>query len=91
MGNGAVRQGAYSRQERAGAHVGSPVAFTAAEVDMALSVLSRLLFVLVAGLTLGACELAGDIFQAGMAVGIFIIIAVVALVIFLMNKVRRRV
>ena len=34
---------------------------------MALSVLSRLLFVLVAGVTLGACELAGDIFQAGMA------------------------
>ena len=58
---------------------------------MALSVLSRLLFVLVAGVTLGACELAGDIFQAGMAVGVFIIIAIVALVIFVMNKVRRRV
>lgn len=58
---------------------------------MVLPVLSRLLFVLLAGITLGACELAGDIFQAGMAVGVFIIIAVVALVIFLMNKVRRKV
>jgi hypothetical protein len=58
---------------------------------MLLSVISRVVLVLLAGITLGACELAGDIFQAGMAVGVFIIIAIVALVIFLMNKVRRKV
>jgi hypothetical protein len=58
---------------------------------MLLTVLSRVLLVLLAGVSLGACELAGDIFQAGMAVGIFILIAVVALVIFIMNKVRRKV
>jgi hypothetical protein len=62
-----------------------------AEVSMLLSVFSRLFFVVLAGLTLGACELAGDIFQAGMAVGVFIVIAVVALVIFLVSKVRRKV
>lgn len=58
---------------------------------MFLTAISRLLLVLLAGVTLGACELAGDIFQAGMAVGVFIVIAVVALVIFLVSKMRRRV
>jgi hypothetical protein len=58
---------------------------------MLLNGLTRVLFVLLAGLTLGACEVIGDIFQAGMAVGVFIVIAVVALVIFLVSKVRRRV
>ena len=58
---------------------------------MLLNGLSRVLFVLLAGLTLGACEVVGDIFQAGMAVGVFIVVAVVALVIFLVSKMRRRV
>ncbi len=58
---------------------------------MLVNVFSRVVLVLLAGITFGACELAGDIFQAGMAVGVFIIIAIVALVIFLMNKVRRKV
>ena len=58
---------------------------------MLLNGLSRVLFVLLAGLTLGACEVVGDIFQAGMAVGVFIVVAVVALVIFLVSKLRRRV
>ena len=58
---------------------------------MLLSTFSRLVLVLVAGITLAGCELAGDIFQAGMAVGIFLIIAAVALVVFLVSKVRRRV
>ena len=58
---------------------------------MVLSAFSRLVLVLVAGVTFAGCELAGDIFQAGMAVGIFLIIAVVALVVFLVSKVRRRV
>ena len=58
---------------------------------MVLSAFSRLLFVFLAGIMLAGCELAVDIFQAGMAVGIFLIIAAVALVVFLVNKVRRRV
>lgn len=58
---------------------------------MVLSAFSRLFFVFVAGIALAGCELVGDIFQAGMAVGVFLVIAVVALVIFLFSKVRRRV
>lgn len=58
---------------------------------MVLSAFSRLLLVFVAGIALAGCELVGDIFQAGMAVGVFLVIAVIALVIFLFSKVRRRV
>ena len=58
---------------------------------MLLSTFSRLMLVLLAGIALAGCELAGDIFQAGMAVGIFLIIAAVALVLFVVSKVRRRV
>ncbi len=58
---------------------------------MLLTVFSRLSLVLLAGLALSGCDLVGDIFQAGMAVGIFIVIAVVAVIIFLVSKMRRRV
>jgi hypothetical protein len=51
----------------------------------------RLIFVLLAALALPGCELVGDIFQAGMAVGILLVVAVVALMIFLIGKVRSRV
>lgn len=40
-------------------------------------------------LSLSSCELIGDIFQAGMAVGIFIVVLVVALVIWLLSRFRR--
>ena len=46
-----------------------------------------LLLVLVC--TLSSCELIGDIFQAGMAVGIFVVIAIVALLIWLISRFRR--
>ena len=58
---------------------------------MLFAAFSRLFFVLLAGIALSGCELAEGIFKAGMAVGVFMVIAVVALVIFLMSKVRRRV
>jgi hypothetical protein len=58
---------------------------------MLVTAFSRLFLVLLAGLALSGCELAADIFQAGMAVGVFIVIALVALVIFLFSKLRRRV
>lgn len=58
---------------------------------MRLAAFSRLFFVLVMGLSLAGCELAEGIFKAGMAVGVFIVIAIVALVIFLVSKVRSKV
>jgi hypothetical protein len=58
---------------------------------MVVTVFSRLFLVLLAGIALSGCELVGDIFQAGMAVGVFIVIAVLALVVFLVSKVRRKV
>lgn len=35
------------------------------------------------------CELVGDIFQAGMAVGVFIVIAVIVLIIWLISRFRK--
>lgn len=58
---------------------------------MLLTAFSRLFLVLLAGIALSGCELAEGIFKAGMAVGVFIVIAVLALVVFLISKVRRRV
>ena len=58
---------------------------------MLLSAFSRLFLVLLAGIALSGCELAAGIFKAGMAFGVFIVIAVIALVIFLVSKARRRV
>jgi hypothetical protein len=48
----------------------------------------RLLFVLVATLSLTACEVVGDIFQAGMAVGVIMVVGVIALIGFLIAKIR---
>ena len=58
---------------------------------MLRTVFSRLFFVLLAGIALSGCELAEGIFKAGMAVGVLMVIAIVALAIFLVSKVRRRV
>ena len=48
----------------------------------------RLLLVLVATLALPACEAIGDIFQAGIAVGVIMVVAVIALIGFLIAKIR---
>jgi hypothetical protein len=48
----------------------------------------RLLVVLLATLSLTACEAIGDIFQAGMAVGVIMIVAVIALIGFVVAKIR---
>ena len=58
---------------------------------MLLAAFSRVFFVLLAGIVLSGCELAEGIFKAGMAVGMFVVIAVIALVIFLVSKLRSRV
>ncbi len=39
--------------------------------------------------TATGCELAGDIFEAGVSVGIFIVIAVIVLIIWLVSKFRK--
>ena len=46
-----------------------------------------LLFALM--ITLSSCEAIGDIFQAGMSVGIFIVVLVVALILWLVMRGRR--
>lgn len=38
---------------------------------------------------LTSCELVGDIFKAGMSVGIFIVIAVIVLIIWLISRFRK--
>jgi hypothetical protein len=45
-----------------------------------------LLLVLLSTLTLGGCELVGDIFQAGMAVGIVLVVLLIVGVAFLGRK-----
>lgn len=51
----------------------------------------RMLLVLPAVIALSGCELVQGIFQAGMAVGIFLVLLFVGVVVFLISKVRRRV
>ena len=48
----------------------------------------RVLLVLLAALPLAGCEAIGDIFQAGMAVGVIMVIAVIALIGFVVAKIR---
>jgi hypothetical protein len=55
---------------------------------MTTATASRLVLVLIALVALPACELAEGIFKAGMGVGIFIVLGVIALVVFLLAKVR---
>jgi hypothetical protein len=58
---------------------------------MLLTAFSRLFLILLAGTTLAGCELAAGIFKAGMAFGVVIVFVVMALVIFLVSKLRRNV
>ena len=49
----------------------------------------RLLLVMFLTLTLGGCELVGDIFQAGLLVGIIIVVLIVSLIGWLFRRFRR--
>lgn len=40
--------------------------------------------------TLTGCELVGDIFSAGFYTGLFVVVFVIALIIFIVFKIRRR-
>lgn len=39
--------------------------------------------------TLTGCELIGDIFQAGVGVGIFIVVAIIVLIIWIISRFRK--
>jgi hypothetical protein len=49
----------------------------------------RLLLVLLSSVTLGACELVGDVFQAGLVVGIIVVLLVVAIIGWVIRRLRR--
>lgn len=51
--------------------------------------ITRSLLLLTVLFTVTSCEVVGDIFQAGMGVGIFLVIAVVVLIIWLINKFKK--
>lgn len=39
--------------------------------------------------TLTGCEVIGDIFQAGVGVGVFLVIAVIVLIVWIISRVRK--
>lgn len=47
---------------------------------------TRILLLLTVMFTFTSCEVVGGIFKAGMGVGIFIVIAVIAVILFLVAK-----
>lgn len=51
--------------------------------------ISKILLLLVVLTTFTSCEVIGDIFQAGMAVGIIVIILIVALIFWIIRKFRK--
>ena len=49
----------------------------------------RLLLLLVSTVVLGGCELIGDIFQAGMFVGVVLVLLIIGVIMFVLRKIRR--
>jgi hypothetical protein len=49
----------------------------------------RLLLLLVSTVVIGGCELIGDIFQAGMFVGVVLVLLIIGVIMFLLRKIRR--
>lgn len=47
------------------------------------------MFLLAMVVTLSSCKVIGDIFQAGMAVGIIVVVVIVALIIWIISRFRR--
>ncbi|MFA9191212.1 hypothetical protein AAGV28_07505 [Flavobacterium sp. FZUC8N2.13] len=47
----------------------------------------RVLLLLIVMFTFSSCEIIGDIFKAGMSVGIFLVIAVIVFIIFIISKI----
>jgi hypothetical protein len=53
------------------------------------SKISSALFLILIAFSFSSCEAIGDIFKAGMWVGVIIVVAIVALVLWLLNKMRK--
>jgi uncharacterized membrane protein YkvI len=51
--------------------------------------LSQILMLLLVSVSMGGCQAIADIFQAGIWVGVIIVVAIVAIVGFLMSRGRR--
>ena len=49
---------------------------------------ARLILIVLLAIATAGCELAGDIFQAGMWVGVIMVVLAVGLVLWLVGKVR---
>ncbi|MBF6607601.1 MAG: hypothetical protein ITG00_02560 [Flavobacterium sp.] len=49
----------------------------------------KLLLLFLVFSTITSCELIGDIFQAGMVIGIFIVVAIILLIWWIVRKMRR--
>jgi len=47
------------------------------------------LLLLSATTTLAGCEMVGEVFKAGMWIGVIVVVAVIALVLWLLRKMRR--
>ena len=52
--------------------------------------LTRLLMLLIVLISFTSCSIVEGIFKAGMGVGIFIVIAVIAVIVFIISKVFRK-
>ena len=50
------------------------------------NVINRILVLSIVLFSFTSCEVIGDIFKAGMGVGIFIVIAIIAVIIFIIRK-----
>ena len=48
-----------------------------------------LILILLSTLTMSGCQLIGDIFQAGIAVGVIMVVLIVALIAFVARKLMR--
>ena len=46
-------------------------------------------FLLIASLTLTSCDVIGDIFEAGVWSGVILVIAIIALVVWLLSRMRK--
>ncbi len=51
--------------------------------------LPKILLLMVVLFTATSCELVGDIFQVGMGVGIFLVILIIAVVVWIISRFRR--
>lgn len=49
----------------------------------------RIMVLLLVMITASGCELIGDIFQAGMALGIILVLVIIALIIWVISRFRR--